>query len=388
MEGKKSKKIILVVIVILLILAILGGTAAFFIIKNLKKHKKIIPEFGEAITSEDKMEKFIKNNMDLKGVVAWQKAEGDSKDFESEYKDVDKDADEIEKAEDKLLKFAKSNEDADNISVSIKNIGDPKDDKNNKKIYTVSAKMEVEEDDESNSGKIQFVFYKNKVIDITLDGDSFFDGIVKNKSSNKNDIEDDDDDDDDVVNTNTSKNNTIGNNTISNNTISNNTINNNTISNNTSIRNNTTNTTNSTNTIINNRTSSNEDFEKPIKYMVEGMVEGNSQKFLKAFPPFFADYMGSMFTDEYLKENVSNFLNVEGYNINVSYRIKSKSDLPSSDLDKMKSDISTSFNKNVSITKGYKVELEIVAEVSGHEETEPLELSVYCIDGEWYVLGL
>lgn len=377
MEGKKSTKIILVVIVILLILAILGGTAAFFIIKNLKKHKKIIPEFGEAIVSEEKMEKFIKNNVDLKGAVAWQKAGGDSKDFESEYKDIDKDADEIEKAEDKLLKVAKLYEKAEDVSVSIKNIGDPKEDNDNKKIYTVSAKMEMEKDDESESGKLKFVFYKNKVIDITLDDSSIFEGIVKNKSS-KVDDDDDDDDDDNNVTTNTAKNNTIGNNTISNNTINNNT----------SIKNNTTNTTNTTNTVINTKTSSNEDFEKPIKNMVDGMVEGNSQKFLKAFPPFYAEYMGSMFTDEYLKENVGNLLNVEGYNINVTYRIKSKSDLPASDLEKMQSDISTSFKKTVSITKGYKVQLEIVASVSGHEETEPLELSVYCIDGEWYILGL
>lgn len=173
---RNIKKIIILLLIIILIIAAI----IFVIIKNNNKNKyeEIIPEFFEAINSEKNMKEFYKNNINFKGVVAWQEANENSKEFKKTYKKVKKDSEEIDNAEDALLDITDSNRYIGKTKIKVKNIGKVKVDKNNKKIYKVPVKAEIKYEYGSYQSDFVFVFYNNKIIDIVADGTSVFAKII------------------------------------------------------------------------------------------------------------------------------------------------------------------------------------------------------------------
>ena len=54
----------------------------------------------------------------------------------------------------------------------------------------------------------------------------------------------------------------------------------------------------------------------------------------------------------------------------------------------MEEDVLTNFNKEVKITKGYEVEIEVTTKGDDTEDTEKDAFNVYEIDGKWYILDL
>ena len=117
--------------------------------------------------------------IDVKAAAAWMEADQEAEDFKKEYKKLKKKADEIEDMEEGLKEFAKKS-DSYSTDYKVKNIKEPKKDKDNKKIYTVTATLVP---GNSDSGKqIKVVFYKGKVIDVMIkdyENTSMFELAVK-----------------------------------------------------------------------------------------------------------------------------------------------------------------------------------------------------------------
>lgn len=180
MELLKNKKIVggVIAAVVLLIVVILLVNIIFS--SKPKKHEDKVKDVIKALYSEDKMKEAIDDKLiDVKGAAAWMEADQESEDFKKEYKKLKKNADEIEDMEEGLKEYAKKS-DSYSSDYKVKNIKEPKKDKDNKKIYTVTATLVSGDSD--NGRQIKVVFYKGKVIDVILkdyDNMSMFELAVK-----------------------------------------------------------------------------------------------------------------------------------------------------------------------------------------------------------------
>lgn len=132
----------------------------------------------KALYSESKMEKALKDVIDIKGAVAWQEANHNAKDFNKEYKKVKSSDDDVDEMKEALMEYAVDNERyyGSNYSkneVTLKKIKAPKKSKENGKIYTVDAEWD--------GTNLTFVFYKGKIIDIqeTDDNESYFEYFLE-----------------------------------------------------------------------------------------------------------------------------------------------------------------------------------------------------------------
>jgi len=131
-----------------------------------------------------------------------------------------------------------------------------------------------------------------------------------------------------------------------------------------------------------------ESYEEPIKNMIEGLSDANSETFLKAFPDFISDYMGDIFTDEYLENTLENAEAEFGANVKMSYKVTNKTEIDEEDLRKMEEDVKTNFEEEITITKGYELEVDVTTKGEDIEDTEKDAFNVYEVDGKWYILDL
>ena len=131
-------------------------------------------------------------------------------------------------------------------------------------------------------------------------------------------------------------------------------------------------------------------YEQPVINFVEGLGEANSEKFLKAFPSFISDneYMKNTFTNEYLQGVLKNAEENYGANIKMTCKITNKEDIAEENLKTMQEDVKTYYNKEITITKGYKLSAEITTKGDNEEDVDTEDFEVYEIDGNWYMLDL
>lgn len=128
-------------------------------------------------------------------------------------------------------------------------------------------------------------------------------------------------------------------------------------------------------------------YEEPVKNFVEGLNEANSEKFLKAFPSFIADYVKDIFTDDYLKMYFGDAKETYGDNTTMTYNIKDKTELSEEDLRAAEQNVKTSFDKDITVTKGYKLNVELRLKGDNKEDTEKEIINVFEVDGNWYLLN-
>lgn len=127
-------------------------------------------------------------------------------------------------------------------------------------------------------------------------------------------------------------------------------------------------------------------YEEPVKNLIEGLSEGNSEKFLKAFPSYISDYMKAIFTDEYLKSTLEKAKEDYGENIQMTYELKNKEEISEGELNRIKQDVKDNFDKEIEITKGYSLDVDIKTKGDKTEDTEEDTFNVYQVDGKWYIL--
>lgn len=165
-QNKKIVKIAIVVVIAIIVLVILANVV--FSAKP-KKYEDKIKDLAKALSSESKMKDLIEDKViDLRGAAAWLEADQDADDMNKEYKNMKKDADELEEMEEALVKWAENNE-SSKISYTIKSIKEPKKSEKNSKIYTVSATLVPEYSSSYASDSeysIKITFYKGKIVDV------------------------------------------------------------------------------------------------------------------------------------------------------------------------------------------------------------------------------
>lgn len=128
-------------------------------------------------------------------------------------------------------------------------------------------------------------------------------------------------------------------------------------------------------------------YEQPVKNMIEGLSEANADKFLKAFPEYISEQMKLVFTEDYLKETVKKAEEEYGANLKMSYKITDKADIAEEDLREMEEEVKESFGKEIKISKGYKLGVEVTTKGDDTEDKEVDEFKVYEVDGKWYMLA-
>lgn len=128
--------------------------------------------------------------------------------------------------------------------------------------------------------------------------------------------------------------------------------------------------------------------EAPIENLIKGLESANSQKVLRAFPPFISDNITEIYTDEYLQETLKETEEEYGKNIKMSYEIVNKTEISQDELDREEKNVETNFGEAVEFGKGYKVEVKITTKGDNREETLNDVFDVYELDGKWYILDI
>lgn len=129
-------------------------------------------------------------------------------------------------------------------------------------------------------------------------------------------------------------------------------------------------------------------YEEPIKNLVEGLGEANSEKLLSAFPDFIRKYLEKTFTTEYLQGLLAQTIEEYGNNIKMSYKIVQKSNLSEEELKSMQETVKESYNADVTISNGVSVVIEITTKGDKLENTDTNELNVFEINGKWCILEI
>ena len=98
--------------------------------------------------------------------------------------------------------------------------------------------------------------------------------------------------------------------------------------------------------------------------------------------------MKDIFTDDYLKSVLDEQKENFGDNITMSYKITKTEEISKEDLESKQKNIVETYGKEVSITKGYKLDVEITTKGDQKEDVDTDNMEVYEIDGNWYMIGL
>ena len=77
-----------------------------------------------------------------------------------------------------------------------------------------------------------------------------------------------------------------------------------------------------------------------------------------------------------------------GKNIKISYKILDKEKIEKDDLEDVQEKIEKYYDEKVKVSAGYKVTVKSTVKGKEDSETDTDTMSVYKIDGKWYLLGL
>lgn len=171
-NSKGNKKIIIAIVAVLVVIVAIALIAIF----AKPSYKSQIKKFAEACESEEKMEKYIEKTFNLRAFYAMSKAKK-PEDFDEEYKKAKKDDYKDEKfvsnVKDLYLVFTE----ADKVEIKdIEKLKDPKDIGGNyedtygkiKGFKIAKCKMKIKYNGETVEQDIDAIFYKGKLVTITM----------------------------------------------------------------------------------------------------------------------------------------------------------------------------------------------------------------------------
>lgn len=127
-------------------------------------------------------------------------------------------------------------------------------------------------------------------------------------------------------------------------------------------------------------------YEEPVKNLVEGLSEANSEKFLSAFPTFISDYVKDIFTDEYMKTVLESSKETYGDNLSMTYKVTKTEEISADDLKSKQEDVKETYGNDVTITKGYKLSIDVTTKGNDKEDTDSDDYEVFEIDGKWCII--
>ena len=122
-------------------------------------------------------------------------------------------------------------------------------------------------------------------------------------------------------------------------------------------------------------------WKKPIDNYFKGMVKGDTDKYLSAYPEFMD--MGDTIDDEYMEDRVDELEDEYGEKLKVSYKITKKEKIKKDDLEDVKEYIEERYEEDVKVSKGYELKVKATIKGKDDEDTESQKMYVYKIDGKW-----
>lgn len=127
-------------------------------------------------------------------------------------------------------------------------------------------------------------------------------------------------------------------------------------------------------------------YKTPISNMFKGMQKANLKTYLKAYPEFMEmdEYVDQEDMDDMLESLEEEY----GKNIKISYKILDKEKIEKDDLEDVQEKIEKYYDAKVKVSAGYKVTVKSTVKGKEDSETDTDTMSVYKIDGKWYLLGL
>lgn len=133
-------------------------------------------------------------------------------------------------------------------------------------------------------------------------------------------------------------------------------------------------------------------YERPLKYMTEGMEDGSFKKMMKAFPDYVTDpiedqiddyYDGE--TDEFMDMLTDGLKDDYGKNIKISYKVIDKDKLSKKEIKSIEKDIEYSSDEKVNIKEAYELEVEMIIKGSEDKDKDETEMTVIKIGSKWYL---
>lgn len=132
-------------------------------------------------------------------------------------------------------------------------------------------------------------------------------------------------------------------------------------------------------------------YEKPVRNMYRALENSDYNNYLDSFPDYIKDlYEANEAVNTENSDNMSDALkkamkNTYGEDVVFTYQINGKKELTEDEIKAMEISINNTYQKNVDIKKGYKLEIETTVKGSLKEDTNTGETIVILIDSKWYI---
>ena len=122
-------------------------------------------------------------------------------------------------------------------------------------------------------------------------------------------------------------------------------------------------------------------YKKPIDNYFKGMVKGDVDKYLSAYPEFMD--MGDKIDKDTMEDMVDDLEDEYGEKLKVSYDITKKEKIKKDSLEDVQKYISERYDEDVKVSKGYEVKVKATIKGKDDEDTDTQKMYVYKIDGKW-----
>lgn len=133
-------------------------------------------------------------------------------------------------------------------------------------------------------------------------------------------------------------------------------------------------------------------YEKPVKYMLNGLQDGNYKTMMKAYPKFMKEQFDEQVEDYYdgevdeLMEMLTDDMKEEyGKKVKLSYKVTDKEKLDKDEVKDLQESFKWRYDEKVKIKEAYVLELEMKIKGSEGKDEEDVEMTVIKIGSDWYL---
>ena len=129
-------------------------------------------------------------------------------------------------------------------------------------------------------------------------------------------------------------------------------------------------------------------YEKPIKYVCDGIENGSFNTMMKAFPEYITDQLDDYYgddTDDLMDSLVESLEDEFGKRLKVSYKITDKDKLDKDDIEELQDDVQYSYGEKVKIKEAYELEVEMKIKGSEDNRKDTSDVTVIKVGSKWYL---
>lgn len=129
-------------------------------------------------------------------------------------------------------------------------------------------------------------------------------------------------------------------------------------------------------------------YEKPIKYVCEGIEKGSFKTMMKAFPEYITDQLEDRYgedLDDQMDDLVESLEDEYGKRVKVSYKITDKDKLDKDDIEDLEDRIKYNYDEKVKIKEAYELEVSMKIKGSEDKDEDETDVTVIKIGSKWYL---